>query len=141
MSIDVLPLAHQRVILVDNFEPSRSFVRFLIAGSLRLDVVGEASDGLEAVRKIVEIQPDVVITDIAIPTLNGFEIAKRVRNSTAGTKVLFLSLDFSPDMVREAIRVGAHGFVDKHRTVTDLRAAIQAVLRGEQFISTERPEA
>jgi DNA-binding NarL/FixJ family response regulator len=76
-------------------------------------VVGEASDGIEAVHKVEELQPDLILLDIGLPSLNGIEAARRIRELAPDTKILFLSQDFSPDIVQEALSAGARGYILK----------------------------
>jgi DNA-binding NarL/FixJ family response regulator len=102
-----------------------------------LQIVGEASDGLEAVRRAEELKPDLVVLDIALPTLNGIEAARQIRTLSPESKVIFLSQESSPDVVQEALSTGAWGYVVKARAGSDLLAAIEAVLLGNHFVSRE----
>jgi DNA-binding NarL/FixJ family response regulator len=124
-----------RVLVVDDFKKFRQFVCSTLGKDPRLQVVGEASDGLEAVHKAQELQPDLIVLDLSLPTLNGLEAAQQIRKLAPQCKILFLSQEFSAELVQEALRSGAIGYVVKARAAIDLLAAVQAVLQGRQFIS------
>jgi DNA-binding NarL/FixJ family response regulator len=123
-----------RVLVVDDFEPFRSLVRSLLKKTPRFLVVREVSDGLEAVRKVTELDPDLVLLDINLPGLSGIEVARRIRTLSPRTKIVFLTQDFSDDLVAEAFNLGAHGYVVKARTSTDLLPAVETVMQGCQFV-------
>lgn len=123
-----------RILEVEDFEGFRRFVCSVLQQRAEFQVT-EASNGLEAVQKAEELQPDLILLDIALPELNGLEVAKRVGKLAPEIKILFLSQESSRDVVREALSLGALGYVHKPRCQTDLLPAIDAVLRGEQFVS------
>ena len=118
-----------RVLVVDDFEPWREFACGIIHEISGLAVVGEASDGIEAVQKARELQPDLVILDVGLPGLNGIEVAKNLSTVCPGSKVIFLSENDSADIVQEAYRVGAYGYVIKSHSGIELAATIQAWLK------------
>ena len=124
-----------RLFIVDDYEPFRKFVRSLLGRSQKLQVIGEASDGLEAVRKAEELQPDLIILDLGLPTLSGMEVARRIRRLCPKGKILFLSQDASFDLAQEAFRLGAMGYVVKAHAGSELLAAVEAVCQGRQFVS------
>jgi DNA-binding NarL/FixJ family response regulator len=124
-----------RILVVDDYEPWRSFASRTLQKKPELQVISEASDGLEAVQKTQELQPDLIVLDIGLPTVNGIEAARRILQCAPETKILFLSQERSSDIVEEALRVGAGGYVVKSRASTDLLPAVEAVLRGKQFVS------
>ena len=100
-----------------------------------MQVISEASDGLEAVQKAQGLQPDLILLDIGLPKLNGIEAARRILQYAPETKILFMSQERSSDIVEEALRTGAGGYVVKSEATTDLLPAVEAVLRGKQFVS------
>jgi DNA-binding NarL/FixJ family response regulator len=122
-----------RVLLVDDFYAFRSFIRTTLQGT-QLQIIAEASDGLEAVQKAEQLQPDLILLDIGLPTLNGIEAARRIRKLAPRSKILFLSQESSADVVEEALKFGA-GYVVKTQTAGELLAAIEAMQRGGQFVS------
>jgi len=124
-----------KVLVVEDFEPFRQFVCSTLQSRTEFEVIGQASDGLEAIQKAEELEPDLILLDIGLPTLNGMEAAKRIRKLAPRAKILFLSQESSPEVVQEAIRLGALGYIQKTRAQTDLLPAIDAVLRGILFVS------
>jgi CheY-like chemotaxis protein len=98
-------------------------------------IVVEADDGLKALEKAQELQPDLVILDVGLPELNGIKVARRILTSAPATKILFLSGQQSPDIVEEALRTGAPGYVIKPNAGRELVAALRAVLKGKRFVS------
>lgn len=124
-----------RVLVVDDHEPWRSFASRTLQRKPELQVIGEASDGSEAVQKAQELQPDLILLDIGLPTVNGIEVARRILHRAPETKILFMSQERSPDIVKEALGTGAGGYVVKSEASTDLLPAVEAVLQGEQFVS------
>ena len=100
-----------------------------------MQVIGVASDGLEAVQKAEELQPDLILLDIGLPSLNGIEVARQIRKLSPKSKILFVSQESSADVVQEALRLGAHGYVVKIDARRELLEGVNAVLRGEQFVS------
>jgi len=98
-------------------------------------MVGEVTDGLEAVQRAEELHPDLIVLDIGLPSLNGIEVARRVRKVSPKSKILFMSQESSADVVAEALRTGARGYVLKTDAGSELLISINAILRGEQFIS------
>ena len=98
-------------------------------------VVVEAADGLAGLWKAQELQPDLVILDIGLPKLNGIEVARRILKSAPGTKIVFVSEQRSSDIVEEALRTGARGYVVKSDAGRDLLSAVRAVLGGKRFVS------
>ena len=125
-----------KILVVDDFEKFRRFVCALLITKTEFQVA-DASDGLEAFRKAKESQPDLIVLDIALPSLNGLEVAKRVREFAPSTKILFLSGESSSDVVREALNLGALGYVHKPELQSDLVPAIEAVLKGSLFVSRD----
>jgi DNA-binding NarL/FixJ family response regulator len=125
-----------RVLVVDDYEPFRRFVCSTLRKRPEFQVVGEASDGLEAVHKSKELQPDLIVLDLGLPTLNGIEAARRIRQLSPGSKVLFLSQESSTDVVREALSSGALGYLVKTQAGSELLPAVDAVLHGREFLSS-----
>ena len=97
-------------------------------------IVGEAADGLEAVQKVQELQPDLVVLDIGLPKLNGIETAQRIRQCAPSTRILFFSQNRSRDIAEEAMRTG-DGYVVKSSAGRELLSAVEAVLQGNPFVS------
>ena len=95
----------------------------------------EAADGLEGVQKAEALQPDVILIDINLPQMHGFDVAKQIRRLVPQARLLFVSQETSPDIVRHALRLGARGYVQKLSAATDLLPAIDAALAGERFVS------
>jgi DNA-binding NarL/FixJ family response regulator len=125
-----------RVLVVDDFEPLRQSVCATLEKREDLQVVGEASDGLEAVQKAVELKPDLILMDIGLPSLNGIEAARQILKLVPESKRIFFSQESSADVVQEALSFGAHGYVLKIRAGIDLLTAVETVLCGMKFVST-----
>ncbi len=125
-----------RVLVVDDYEPFRRFIGSTLRKRRALQIVGETSDGLEAVHKAEELQPDLIVLDIGLPTLNGIEAARRIRKLSPESKIVFISQESSADVVQEALALGALGYVVKAHAGSGLLAAVEAVLEGKQFVSS-----
>jgi DNA-binding NarL/FixJ family response regulator len=125
-----------RVLVVDDYEPFRHFVCATLAQNPELQVVGEASDGLEAVHKAQDLQPALIVLDIGLPTLNGIEAARRIRKLSPDSKILFVSQENSPDVVHGVLSLGALGYVVKSHAGRELLAAVATVLEDRQFVSS-----
>jgi DNA-binding NarL/FixJ family response regulator len=123
------------VLVVDDYEPFRRFVCSTLEQRPDLQIIGEAADGLEAVHKAEELQPDLIVLDIGLPTLNGIGAARRIRELSPESKILFVSQESSADLVQESLRIGALGYVVKTHAGIELSAAVEAVRQGKQFIS------
>jgi DNA-binding NarL/FixJ family response regulator len=124
-----------RVLVVDDFERFRRLVCSRLGKRRDLQVIGEASDGLEAVRKAEELKPDLIVLDIGLPTLNGIEVARRIRELCPECEILFMSQVSSADVAQEAFSLGAMGYVVKAYAGRELSAAVEAVCQGRQFVS------
>jgi DNA-binding NarL/FixJ family response regulator len=129
-------LSSFRVLVVDDFESFRQLARSILTGNPELQIVGEASDGLEAVQKAVELKPDLILLDIALPSLNGIEAARQIRKLVPESKIIFLSLESSLEVVQEALGLGAWGYVAKTRAGSDLLSAVDSVISGTRFVSS-----
>jgi len=125
-----------RVLVVEDYEPWRRFVSTTLQTQPELQVIGEAVDGLEAVQQAEELQPDLILLDIGLPTLNGIEAARRIRKLSPESKILFISQESSADVVQEALALGALGYVVKAHAGSELLVAVNAVLQGRQFIGS-----
>jgi DNA-binding NarL/FixJ family response regulator len=128
-------LSSIRILVVDDYRPFRQWVCSTLGKKPELQVVGEASDGLEAVQKAVELKPDLILLDLGLPKLNGIEAARRIRKLSPESKILFVSQQSSADIVQEALISGALGFVVKAHAGTELLTGVEAVLQGKQFVS------
>jgi DNA-binding NarL/FixJ family response regulator len=124
-----------RVLVVDDYEPFRRFVCSTLKQRPDLQVIGEASDGLEAVQKAVELHPELIVLDIGLPRLNGIEAARQIRKLCPECEILFLSQESSADVVQETLSLGAPGYVVKAYAGSELLAAVEAVCQGRQFVS------
>jgi DNA-binding NarL/FixJ family response regulator len=123
------------VLIVDDFAKFRHLVRSKLQGN-KFQIVAEASDGLDAVAKATELQPDIVLLDISIPNLDGIKTAARIRSTAPKSRILFVSQNTDPDIVQAALSDGAHGYLHKTKVNTQLLSALQAVLSGGRFVGT-----
>jgi DNA-binding NarL/FixJ family response regulator len=124
-----------RVFVADDYEPLRRFVSATIAKLPQFQIVGEASDGLGALQQAQELQAEMMLLDINLPKLNGFEVARRIREHVPRLKIIFFSEDHSFDTAEEALRVGVCGYLVKSDAGKELVPALEAVLQGKQFVS------
>jgi DNA-binding NarL/FixJ family response regulator len=122
--------------VADDYEAWRRQACQLLQARPELGVICEASDGSEAVQKAEELKPDLILLDIGLPKLNGIEAARRIRQLSPGSKIIFLSQDNSLDVVQEALSTGALAYVHKAHAGSELLPAVEAVLRGGRFVSS-----
>ena len=128
------------VLLVDDYEPFRQFVSSVLGSIPDLEIIGEASDGLDAVQKAEELKPDLILLDIGLPKLSGIEAAHRISRLVPAAKILFVSQENDKDVVAAALSNGAKGYVLKLDANRELLAAVESVLRGKHFVSTGVPK-
>ena len=124
-----------KVLIVDDHSLVRDGIRALLALVSDIEVVGEADNGREAVEKVRELEPDVVLMDLAMPIMGGLEATRRIRRQFPSTRVLALTQYDDSEYVIPVIEAGAVGFVTKMGAFSELTSAIQAVYRGESFLS------
>jgi DNA-binding NarL/FixJ family response regulator len=124
------------VLVVDDSGPFRRFVASALAQNPELKIIGESSDGMDAVYKAEETQPNLILLDIGLPTLNGIEAARRIRKLSPASKILFFSENRSREIVEEALHTGAAGYVVKSDAARELLPGVEAILQGRQFVSS-----
>ena len=128
-------LSSIRVLVVDDFPDWRRLIIEWFREHCHFQIVGQASDGPEAVFKAQQLQPDLILLDIGLPTLSGIEAARRIRKLSPGAKILFLSQESNCAVLHAAINAGGNGYVVKSEAFNDLFPALQAVTLGKSFIS------
>jgi DNA-binding NarL/FixJ family response regulator len=124
-----------RIFIVEDFAPFREFVASTLQERPEFEVAGQSSDGLEAVERAEQLQPDLILLDIGLPSLNGFEVAHRIRKLCPNSKIIFLTQESSPDVLEDALNLGALGYVVKAHAAGELLEAVDTVLQGRQFVS------
>jgi DNA-binding NarL/FixJ family response regulator len=130
-----------RILVVDDFQPFRAWVTSVFQSEPAWRVIGDASDGIEAVQKAQELRPDLIILDVGLPRLNGIEAARLILKASPASKIVFLSQECSAEVVSEAIRLGASGYVVKTRAGEELLKALRAALQGKRYVSKGLPTA
>lgn len=124
-----------RLLAVDDFELFRRFVCLKLTQTGKFEIIGEASDGLEAIRKAEELQPELIVLDVELPKLDGIRSARQIRRLSPRSRIVFLSSESDPEVVLQALDAGALGYVQKICANDDLVPALLAVLKGKQFVS------
>lgn len=129
-------MSRVRVLVVDDHEAFRRFICSTLGKKTELVIVAEAADGLAAVQKAEELRPDLIVLDIGLPGLNGIDAARRIRKISPNSKIIFVSLESSTDVVQEALDLGASAYVAKAQAGNELLAAVGEVLGGGRFLSS-----
>jgi len=129
-------LSSIRILIADDFKDWRRQVLLLFQARPEWQVIAEADDGPEAIQRAEELKPDLILLDIGLPKQNGIEAARRIRRLSPSSKIVFLSQNNALDIVRAALSTGAQGYVCKTDAGSELVPAVDAVLRGKQFVSS-----
>lgn len=127
-------MARIKVLIADDHAILRDGIRLLLEAQSDIEVVDEAADGREAVGKAIELEPEVVLMDIAMPFLNGLEATREIKKAVPSTKVVVLTMHDSEEYILQILNAGASGYVLKHASGSDLLAAIRAVHRGGSYL-------
>jgi DNA-binding NarL/FixJ family response regulator len=130
-------VASIRILIVDDCAAWRRAVSTMLEEDPKCQIVCEVSDGLEAIQECMDRQPDLVLLDVGLPRLDGLEAARQIRMVAPEAKILFLSAIPWLDVVREALRIGADGYVLKSEAADDLMNAMRAVMEDKQFVSSK----
>lgn len=123
-----------KVLLADDHALLRSGLTSLLGEEMGIEVVGEAENGREAVQKVQELNPDIVLMDISMPVMNGMDAAKQIRRRNDKVKVLFMTVHDNDEYLFQAFEAGAVGYILKQAADSDLLNAIQVIARGEYFL-------
>jgi len=123
-----------KVLLVDDHAIMRDGIRALLSIHDDIKIVGEASEGQEAIEKTQDLSPDVVVMDVAMPDMDGIEATRRIRKQSPKVKVIVLTQYDNKEYVLSAIKAGAAGYVPKRALGSELVSAVRAVNRGESFL-------
>jgi len=124
-----------RVLLAEDHTIVRKGLCSLLDGEAGIEVIGEAEDGRQAIKKVEQLLPDVVLMDIAMPGLNGLEATRQIKKRFPEVKVLILTMHANEEYIFQILRAGASGYVVKQAAPSELVSAIQAAYRGESFLS------
>jgi DNA-binding NarL/FixJ family response regulator len=124
-----------RILLVDDHSVVRQGFRMILSAQPDLEVIGEAGDGLQAVERVAELQPDLVVMDVSMPGLNGIEATRRIMEIAPRCRVLALSMHRDAVYVREILRAGARGYLLKDAFDQDLVNAIRSIAQGQAYLS------
>ena len=122
--------------MVDDNEPFRKFVASMLRDRKNLNVIGEAGDGLEAVRRAQALQPDLILLDIGLPDLNGLDAARQISKLAPNARIIFLTQESVSEVVSEALSLGAWGYVAKVQAGRELLVAVEMVMQGQRFVSS-----
>ena len=128
-------MSRTKILVVDDFLPWQQFVLETFESESDSSILYFAGDGLEAVQKAHELEPDVILMDISLPVMNGFEAARKIRGFLPRAKVLFVSERRSRDYIQGAFDAGASGYILKSDANADLFRGVVAVQTGQQFLS------
>jgi DNA-binding NarL/FixJ family response regulator len=128
-----------RILLVDDHPIVRQGLKTILEGHTDWEVVGEASDGAEAIEKARNLNPDVMVLDVTMPIMNGLEACRVLRRQAPGLEILFVTQHDSPQMMREAMEAGARGYVVKSNAARDLLEAVEAVSQHRIFTALNGP--
>lgn len=126
-----------RILLVDDHALVRAGIRALIEGKPGIEVIAESGDGDEALRMIEESHPDLVLLDITMPTINGFEVLEQITKQHPQTRVIILTVHEGTEYAMRAVRAGAAGYLPKSAATIELEDAISAVSQGGTYLSHE----
>jgi two-component system NarL family response regulator len=121
-------------VVADDFENWRRAIVSILAEEPDFEVIFQASDGVEAVQKCWELKPDILVMDVGLPKLSGLEAARQIREISPDTKILFLSANTSREVLQEALRLGAAGYILKMNAGCELLQAVRAAVRNEEFL-------
>jgi DNA-binding NarL/FixJ family response regulator len=124
-----------RVLLVDDFEPWRRFLRSAVEALPLIRIVGEASDGLGAIQAAKDLKPDLVLLDIGLPQLDGLEVAREILKLSPECRIFFVTQESSAEIMQEALKLGAQAYIVKGNAGLELLPALEAALRNESFVS------
>jgi two-component system NarL family response regulator len=124
-----------RLLVVDDHEVARRDIRSVLSEHHDIEVVGEIGNGEEAVNKVQDLHPDVILLDISLPGISGIEAANSIRQLAPASRIIFVSQHDSPLIAKDALLTGASGYVVKSDAALDLWLAIEAVHSGHTFIS------
>lgn len=134
--MDLLNNRKIRVLLVDDYEPWRRFISTYLGQKSWLKLIGEVGNGVEAVHQAQELRPDLILLDIALPGMNGIQAARRILARQPLARILFASSNRSVEVVEEALRTGALGYLLKSDAASDLLTGVRTALEGKRFISS-----
>lgn len=124
-----------RILVIDDHALVRRGAREVLNSQCGWKVIGEASNGLQAIEKAAKLNPDVAIVDVGIPEIDGIEVTRRICKAVPGIKVLVLTMDESDQMVRRALKAGARGYVLKTDLTECLPKAVRAIVDGRRFLT------
>ena len=124
-----------RILICDDHVLFSEGIKAILRAEAALEVVGEVRDGRQAVEKVKELRPDVVLMDIAMPDLSGFEATRRVHEADPAVKVLMLTMHDEEELVARCLEAGAAGYIIKDAPATQLVYAIETVMKGERYLS------
>jgi DNA-binding NarL/FixJ family response regulator len=125
-----------RILVVDDFEPLRRLVCSVLKERAEFQVIGQAVDGIHAIQKAVELQPDLILLDIGLPKLNGIAAARQIRKLAPKSKILFLTQDTDTEIVKAALSTGANGYLIKSDLGNEIFEALEAVSQDTRFVSS-----
>lgn len=128
-------MAIVRLLVVDDCPLWRDCVKTYLEGHPGVHIAGFASDGLEALQKVEELQPDLVLLDISLPKLSGIETARKIRELSPNCKIMFLTGHLDPEIVQAAFEAGGCGYVHKQDASTELLPGLESVLAGKHYLS------
>lgn len=124
-----------KVLIADDHTLVREGIKALLKEIRNIEVVGEAKDGDEIIEKIKELNPDIILLDISMPKVNNLNFCEKIRSISEDIKIIILSMHYSEEYVREALRYGVKGYILKDSSFSELEIAIKSVFNGEVYLS------
>ncbi len=129
-----------RIVIAEDHTILREGLRLLLSSEPNFEIVGEAEDGREAIKCVEKFRPDLILTDLSMPRMNGMEAIKEIKRQSPKTKVLVLTVHKAEEYILSTFRAGANGYLLKDSTHAELVMAVKKVLSGKQYISPEISE-